>query len=133
MTSPKLLLAAGSIAASLVGIAPAVTHGTTAPVRTSATGLTVAAGALRAGAPVSTSVSVPAGMTQLTGSASGSPALAGRIRLTVRRATDGALLFTGSLASFRALPVRAGTPLVVSLRRPAGYDGLKASAVLQWS
>ena len=133
MTSPKLLLAAGSIAASLAGIGPAVTHGTTAPVRTSPAGLTVAAGALRAGASVTTAVSVPAGKTRLVGTASGSPALAGRIRLTVRRATDGAVLFTGSLATFRDLQVQAGTPLLVSLRKPAGYGGLKASGMLQWS
>jgi hypothetical protein len=133
VTSPKLLLAAGSIAASLAGIGPAVTHGTTAPVRTSPTGLAVAAGALRAGAAVTTAVSVPTGMTELTGAASGSPALAGRVHLTVRRASDGATLFTGSLATFHTLPVQAGTPLLVSLEKPAGYGGLEASAVLQWS
>ena len=133
MTSPKLLLAAGSVAASLAGLGPAVTHGTTSPVRTGPAGLSVMAGALRAGAPVTTAVSVPEGMTQLVGAASGSPVLANRIRLTVRRASDGATLFVGSLATFHALPVHAGTPLLVSLQKPAGYAGLKASAMLQWS
>ena len=134
MTAPKLLLAAGSVAASLAGIGPAVTHGAaSAPVRAGSAGVTVSATDLRAGATVDSTLSVPAGATQLVGAAVGSPVLAGRVHLTVKRASDGATLFTGSLATFHSLPVRAGTGLVVSVQKPAGYAGLKARAVLSWS
>ena len=134
VTSPKLLLAAGSVAASLAGIGPAVTHGaSSAPVRAGSAGVTVSATDLRAGAAVDTSLTVPAGSTQLVGAAAGSPVLASRVHLTVTRSSDGATLFTGSLATFHTLPVRAGTGLVVSVQRPAGYAGLKARAVLSWS
>jgi hypothetical protein len=72
-------------------------------------------------------------VSQLSGSSSGSPALAGRVHVTVLRAADGAVLFTGSLATFRTLPVQAGTKLVISVQRAYGYAGLKASALLRWS
>ena len=134
MFSPKLLLAAGSAAASLAGVVPAVTHGSAvAPLHSGAAGVAVSAGSLRAGASTSVRVDVPVGVSQLTGSSSGSPALAGRGHVTVTRAADGATLFTGSLATFRSLPVQAGTTLVVSVQRASGYAGLKASAMLRWS
>ena len=133
VTSPKLLLAAGSVAASLAGIGPAVTHGGTNPVHASGSGVAIAATVLRADAPQTTRLSVPAGATKLVGTASGSPALARATRLTVTRAGDHALLFTGTLATFRSLPVRTGTTLVVAVSKPTGYAGLKGSARLQWS
>jgi hypothetical protein len=133
VTSPKLLLAAGSVAASLAGLGPAVTHGAAAPVRTGAAGITVSAAAVRAGVAAQASLSAPANASRLVGVASGSPALAGRVRLTVTRASAGATLFTGSLATFHALPVQPGTRLVVSLTKPGGYAGLTASAQLRWS
>lgn len=134
MSSPRLLLAAGSVAASLAGIGPAVTHGSTvAPVRTSADGVAVTAGSLRAGAPLSSQVVVPAAASRLVGAAAGSRALAARVRLTITRASDDATLFTGSLATFRSLPVQAGTKLVVTVQRVPGYAGLRASAELRWS
>ena len=134
MVSPKLLLAAGSAAASLAGVVPAVTHGSAVqPLRSGAAGVAVSAGSLRAGASKSVRVDVPVGVSQLSGSSSGSAALAGRVHITVSRAADGAVLFTGSLATFRTLPVAAGTTLVVRVERGPGYAGLKASGMLQWS
>jgi len=131
--SPKLLLAASSVAASLVGLGPAVTHEASAPVRTGAEGMAVSATGLRAGVAARASLSVPRDASRLVGIATGSPVLAGRVRLTVTRAADGATLFTGSLATFHALPVQAGTTLVVTLEKPGGYAGLRASAQLRWS
>lgn len=134
MFSPKLLLAAGSAAASLAGVVPAVTHGSAVePLRSGAAGVAVSAASLRAGASSSVRVDVPVGVSQLSGSSSGSPALAGRVHVTVLRAADGATLFTGSLATFRTLPVQAGTTLVVRVVRAPGYAGLKASGLLRWS
>jgi hypothetical protein len=49
------------------------------------------------------------------------------------RAADGAILFTGSLATFRTLPVRSGTTLVVRVQRAPGYAGLRAGGMLRWS
>ena len=135
MTSPRLLLAAGSVAASLVGIAPLAAPGATpgsAPIRVGSAGIAVSVGQIaRAGARAK--LVVPTGATKLAGTFSGSPALAARTRLTVARSSDGATIFTGSLATLHSLPVSAGTALVVSVQRPAGYAGLKAVAMLSWS
>ena len=123
MTSAKLLLAAGSVAASLAGIGPAVTHGASGaadPMMLSAAGS-------------KTTLTVPAGATTIVGRTTGSPALAERTRVTVTRASDGATLFTGSLATFRSLPVQAGTALVVQVQKPTGFAGLRASAQLRWA
>jgi hypothetical protein len=119
----KLLLSAATAAAALASVAPAVTHGSTA----AANGLVVAA------ADRSATLVAPQRASVLRGAASGSPALAARTRLTIVRTTDGATLFTGSLATFHALPVRAGASLRVQVQRPAGYTGLQASAMLRWS
>lgn len=129
MNSPRLLLAVGSVAASLAGVVPAIDHSTAsaAPVQSSRAGLTVAA------ADASSTVVVPAGTSVLRGTAFGSPALARQIRLSVVRASDGATLFTGSLATFHTLPVVAGTKLVVVVQRPDGYAGLNAGAALSWA
>ena len=64
---------------------------------------------------------------------SGSPALASRARLTVTRSTDGATLFTGSLATFHSLRVTPGSSLVLRVQKPAGFGGLRAGAALRWS
>jgi hypothetical protein len=135
MTSPRLLLAAGSVAASLVGIAPVVAAGTTpglAPIRVGTTGIAVSPGQIGA-AGARTTLVVPKGATKLAGSITGSLALAARTHVTVVRSSDGAAIFVGSLATLRFLPVAAGTSLVVSVKRPAGYAGLKAVAMLTWS
>jgi hypothetical protein len=132
MTSPRLLLAAGSVAASLVGIAPLALHSTSAPIRVGAAGIALSAGRIAAAGAHATLV-VPSGKTSLVGTASGSSAVASRTRLTITRSSDGATVFTGSLATFRSLPVSAGTALVVSVQRPAGMAGLKAVALLRWS
>ena len=134
MTSPRLLLAAGSVAASLVGIAPLGLQGSaaaSAPIRVGAAGISVSAGRVAAKGNHATLV-VPRGVTRLAGSASGSPAVASRTRLTIVRGSDGATIFTGSLATFRSLRVSAGTKLVVSVQRPADVAGLKAVALLRW-
>jgi len=135
MTSPRLLLAAGSVAASLVGIGPVASLGATtgsAPIRVGSDGIAVSAGGIAATGARATLV-VPEGVTRLAGSVSGSPVLASRTRLTVVRSSDGATIFIGSLATFRSLPVSAGTALVVSVQRPAAFAGLKAVAMLSWS
>jgi hypothetical protein len=135
MTSPRLLLAAGSVAASLVGIAPVTSAGTatsSAPIRIGAAGIAVSAGRIATTGSRAALV-VPEGVTRIAGSVSGSPALAARTRLTVARSSDGATIFSGSLATLRSLPVSAGTTLVVSVQRPAGFAGLKAVALLSWS
>lgn len=135
MTSPRLLLAAGSVAASLVGIGPAVSPGTTpgsAPIRVGAAGIAVSTGQIAA-AGARAKLVVPKGATKLAGSISGSPALAARTRVTVARSSDGATIFIGSLATLHSLPVSAGTAIIVSVQRPAGYAGLKAVAMLSWS
>jgi hypothetical protein len=53
--------------------------------------------------------------------------------VTVVRASDGATVFVGSLATLRALPVKAGTKLVVRVDRPQGFAGLDARSTLSWS
>jgi hypothetical protein len=135
MTSPRLLLAAGSVAASLVGIAPVASPGTTpgsAPIRVGAAGISVSAAQIDA-AGARAKLVVPEGVTELAGSVSGSPAVAASTRVTVARSSDGATIFVGSLATLHSLPVSAGTKLIVSVQRPAGYAGLKAVAMLTWS
>ena len=134
VTSPRLLLAAGSVAASLAGIGPVVVHGGTAvaPLRVGTDGVAVSVAQLRGGAPQSVTVSVPDGISRLSGAAGG-PAPAGRVRLVVTRSSDGAVLFTGSLATFRSLPVASGASLVVRVQKPVGFGGSNAATVLRWS
>jgi hypothetical protein len=135
VTSPRLLLAAGSVAASLAGIGPAVVHGSpvAAPLQVGADGVAVSIAQLRGGSSQAVTVDVPQGISRLSGAASGSPALAGRVRLVVTRGSDGAVLFTGSLATFRSLPVESGASLVVKVQKPVGFRGLEAGALLRWS
>lgn len=135
MTSPRLLLAAGSVAATLAGIVPVLSHGPAAAqaLQVSAAGVTVSGAQLVAGRSYDTQVLVPAGATSLAGAASGSPALAARVRVVLTRSSDGAILFTGSLATFRSLPVVAGTALALRVQKPAGFDGLRAVARLRWA
>lgn len=120
MTPARLLLAAGTVAASLTAIAPGLAHNS------------AAASPLRLGATGSSTLVVPVGMTQLSGVAWGSPAVDARTRLTVVRTSDGARLFIGSLSTFHVLPVTAGTELELRVQRPAAYAGLKAGTVLQF-
>ena len=136
MTSSRLLLAAGTAAAAVASVAPAVTHAganAAAPVRATPAGVTVSATAMRDGATARARVVVPAGVTELAGAASGRAALAARVRLTIVRSSDGATLFTGSLATFHALPVTAGAALEVRVQKPVRHTSRKAGAVLQWS
>jgi len=135
VTSPRLLLAAGSVAASLAGIGPVVVHGSAAaaPLRVGAEGVAVSVAQLRGGASQAVRVDVPAGVSRLSGAASGSPALAARVRLQVVRRSDRAVLFTGSLATFRSLPVASGASLVVRVQKPVGFGGSNAATVLRWS
>jgi hypothetical protein len=116
----RLLLAAGTVAASVASVAPVASHGS--PAR-----------ALRLAPGASVTVAVPAKASLLHGAVSGSPALAARSRVTVVRASDGATVFVGSLATLRALPVKAGTKLVVRVDRPQGFAGLDARSTLSWS
>ena len=123
MTSTRLLLAAGTAAAALVGVVPAV-HGSSAQ----------ASGPLTVGdRSATTNLVVPQSARLLTGETSGSAAVAARTHLTVVRASDGATLFTGSLATFRSLRVAPGTKLQVHVDRSAAYAGLEADATLGWS
>lgn len=78
-------------------------------------------------------VTVPAGVSRLSGAASGSPALAGRVRLQVVRGSDRAVLFTGSLATFRSLTVESGATLLVRVQKPVGFGSLNAGTELRWS
>lgn len=136
MTSPRLLLAAGSVAATLAGIVPVLSNGAaavTGPMQVGAAGVAVSVGQLPAGRALKTTLVVPAGIRSLSGVASGSPRLAALTRLTVTRSSDGAMLFTGSVATFRSLQVTAGTSLVLSVQKPAGFTGLRAGASLRWS
>ena len=121
MINPRLLLAAGTVAASLIAIAPGLAHNNGTAVSP-----------LRLGATGSSTLVVPAGMTQLTGVAWGSPAVDSHTRLTVVRSSDGAKLFIGSLSTFHALPVTVGTKLELRVQRPVAYAGLKAGTVLQF-
>lgn len=123
MTTTRLLLAAGTAAAAVVGVVPAV-HGSAAQ----------ASGALTVGdTSATTNLVVPQSAKVLTGRTSGSEAVAARTHLTVVRSSDGATLFTGSLATFRSLRVAPGTKLQVRVERPGAYAGLKADATLAWS
>ena len=112
-----------------------LSHGESAaqPLQVGNRGVAVAVQGLAAGKSADATVVVPAGATELTGAASGSPALASRSRLTVTRSSDGATLFTGSLATFRSLAVTPGSSLVVHVQKPAGYGGLRAGAQLSFS
>ncbi len=112
-----------------------VVHGGTAvaPLRVGADGVAVSVAQLRGGSPQSVTVSVPDGISRLSGSASSSRAPAGRVRLVVTRSSDGAVLFTGSLATFRSLPVASGASLVVRVQKPIGFGGSNAGTVLRWS
>ena len=131
MTSPRLLLAVGSVAATLVGIVPVLSNGAAAgvgPLQVGAAGVTVTVEQIHAGQSSSVTLVVPA-----AGVASGSPRLAARSMLTVTRSSDGATLFTGSVATFRSLPVTAGSSLVLSVQKPTGFNGLAAGSQLRWS
>lgn len=112
-----------------------ISHGASAvqPLRVGNDGVAVAVQQLQAGTSADARLVVPAGARALSGAASGSPTLAARSRLTVTRSTDGATLFTGSLATFRSLPVAPGTALVLRVEKPAGFGGLRAGATLRWS
>ena len=122
MTSPRLLLVAGTVAASLVAIGPVLADGgsaaSTAPLRVGTTG--------------TSTLVVPADAAMLSGTAWGGPAVAARIQLTIVRVSDGAKLFIGSLGSFHGLPVEAGSTLQVRIDRPAAYAGLKVGTVLRF-
>jgi hypothetical protein len=135
MTSPRLLLAAGSVAATLAGIVPVLSHGAAAAtgLQVGAAGVVVSVESLPAGRAFSSPLVVPAGVRSLSGVASGSPRLAALTRLTVTRSTDGATLFAGSVATFRSLPVTPGASLVLHLQKPVGFRGLAAGAQLRWS
>ena len=136
MTSSRLLLAAGTAAAALVASGPVITHAgasTAAPLRLGGDGVSVFVAPLRGGASATATLVVPQGDTELVGSHSGSPALDDRTQLRVVRVSDGATLFTGSLGTFRELPVVAGTALRVVVSKPAGFSRLKADAMLRWS
>ncbi|MDX6477175.1 MAG: hypothetical protein QOH95_2686 [Gaiellaceae bacterium] len=136
MTSTRLVLAAGSIAATLAGIVPMLPHDATAaasPLRVGAAGVAVSVQQLPGGKTAGVTLVVPKGASALSGAATGSTALAARSRLTVTRSADGATLFTGSLATFRTLPVVAGSSLVVRVQKPTGFGGLRAGALLNWS
>jgi hypothetical protein len=135
MTSPRLLLAAGSIAATLAGIVPVLSHDATTgkPLQVGPRGVAVAVQGLAAGKAADATVVVPAGAKALSGTAQGSPALAARSRLTVTRSSDGATLFSGSLATFHSLAVTPGSALVVRVQKPAGYGGLRAGTQLSFS
>jgi hypothetical protein len=137
MTSPRLLLAAGSVAATLAGIVPVVSHGAAAaaePLQAGVAGVaaSVSVQQIAPGKASSVTLVVPAGVSSLSGVSSGSPRLAALSRLTVTRSSDGATLFTGSVATFRSLPVIAGSSLVLRVQKPSGFAGLKAGALLRW-
>lgn len=136
MTSPRLLLAAGSVAATLAGIGPVLSHGAAAatePLQVGAAGVSLSVEQLPAGRAYQTTLVVPAGSHALTGVASGSPRLAALSQLTVTRSSDGAILFTGSVATFRSLPVTPGSSLVLQVQKPVGFRGLAAGAQLRWN
>lgn len=141
MTSPRILLAAGSIAATLAGVVPAISHGSSpanaatrpAAVSVRPEGVSVTAERLRAGVLVRTTAVVPQGIAHLVASTTGSSAFAARVRITVTRASDGATLFSGSLARFGSLAVTSGDALRVQVVRPAGFAGLNAATMLSWS
>jgi hypothetical protein len=136
VTSTRLILAAGTVAASLAGIVPvAHSSGTPGGARPAVTvrtdGIAVSADSLRGH--LAATVSVPAGVTRLDGVPSGSPALAERVRVRIVRQSDGATLFVGTLATFKSLPVAAGDRLRVGFTRMPGAHRLRASARLSWA
>ena len=109
------------MAASLMAIGPGFAHNapaTDSPLRVGATG--------------SSALVAPAGVSILSGTAYGSPAVDAGTHLTVVRVSDGAKLFIGSLSSFHGLSVQPGMKLQVRIDRPAAYAGLKAGTVLQF-
>lgn len=122
MTSPRLLLVAGTVAASLTAIGPVFAH----------SGPASSSSPLRVGTTGSSTLVVPAGAAMLSGEAWGSPAVGARTHLTIVRVSDGAKLFIGSLQSFHGLPVDGGTTLQVRIDRPVAYAGLNAGTVLQF-
>ena len=107
---PRLLLAAGTVAASLVAIGPVLANNGSPAASPDS---------LRVGATGSSMLVVPADASMLSGTAFGRAAIGTRIHLTIERVPDGATLFTGSVRSFHGLPVAAGTTLRVQMR-PAG-------------
>jgi hypothetical protein len=113
VTSARLLLATGTVAASLVGVVPMVGHGASA-----------ASGPVAR--PGRTTLVVPKGATVLRGLPFGA---ARDARMTVVRASDGAVLFTGTPATFHVLPVAAGTKLVVTVHGAPRAAGSR----LTWS
>jgi hypothetical protein len=121
VTSSRILVAAGTVAAALASVGPVVAHGSNG------------AAALRLEPGTKVDVVVPAAAKLLRGKVWGSPALAERSHVTVVRAADGATVFTGSLATLRTLRVKAGTKLVVRVDRPDGFAGLRASTAISWS
>jgi hypothetical protein len=131
--SAKLMASAGTLVATALGLPVAhAGHATApAPLRVGVEGVVVSADAVRA--PAATDVVVPATAATLVADRAGSPAAAGRIRLTVTRNADGATLFTGTLATFERLPVSAGERLTVHVERSGAAHGLRASATLAWS
>jgi hypothetical protein len=136
MTSPRLLLAAGSVAASLAGIVPVLSNGAAAvtePLQVGAAGVAVSVEQIASGQASAVTLVVPAGARSLSGVASGSTRLEARSLLTVTRSSDGATLFTGSVATFRSLAVTPGSSLVLRVQKPAGFSGLAADAQLRWS
>jgi hypothetical protein len=138
MTSPRLLLASGFVAATLAATVLVVSHGAAAAANPSQVAVAGVAGSvsveqLTAGKSSSIDLVVPAGVRSLSATASGSPRLAALSRLTVTRSSDGATLFTGSVGTFRSLAVTAGASLVLRVEKPSGFAGLKAGALLRWS
>lgn len=123
-----MLIAAGSVAATLAGIVPVINHGgSAAPAQAASAGITVQA------SDASSSFVVPQSASVLRGQSYGSRAYAKRVQLTLVRASDGATLFTGSLATFHTLRVVPGTKLLVQVQKPSGFDGLQAGAALTWA
>ena len=136
MTSARLLLAAGSVAAALVGVAPVLAQSgstSTSPLQVGQKGVVVSVAQLQGKGSAIATVVAPADAARLTGTASGSPALAAQSRLTIVRVSDGATLFMGSLSTFRSLAVPPGTKLQLRVQKPAGFSRLRAGALLQWS
>lgn len=120
-SSARVALAAGTVAATLAGVVPMVSHG---PATTNRAAVTATTG---------TTLVVPKAATVLVGQANGSQALARAVHLTVVRSSDGATLFTGTLATFHTLPVVAGAKLVLKVQRPSGFTGATAGASLRFA
>lgn len=125
MNSARLLIAAGTVAATLAGVVPVVNHGSASPARAS-DGVV-----LRATDARSTLV-VPQGAHVLTGLRFGSARAAAGSSLQVVRASDGATLFTGSLGTFHTLPVLPGTKLVIRVQKPSVQGAESAGATLRF-